>query len=885
MAIQIKNTYSGRTDNTDPNWPYGKGRNVVGGVEGTGTPFEADWYNNLEGFLQGLLLEADITPDGDVDNANNSQLVDAVKGLEKSADKVITSDGRNVQERLDDLPSEVDAAGTAATLIQDHNSNAGAHPELSSFITAEADRAEVAAGSASIKADLYDDTTDGISGTLEGEQFQVLSEDNLEYIRYSHDAGGVATEIGRYPSSNYVKNSQETLYSKFVTGTVITGSLVSSLSGVVSSNSDYNRTDYIPIESEQAFRFEGRALLQSGIAFYDESKVFISGVQAPVSGVYSSPLGAKYLIACTNVNENPLLEVLIITTGSNNFTVNGESQKVQLNTLSESLLDLIDKTTADDGAIAADGSIASTTAYTVTDYITVDEDSYIEYTGRTVSPYLGVALYDKDKQFISGIANSGDVVSLPIRTAGAAYIRACSSNSAANTFTVKTLKYNYNKLVRSISENVDDLLLPEINVVSGAILEGGYLDANGDLVSSSAYEATEYLGINGKSIFYYTGRVISPAWAIAIYDESLTLIETKVFSGGNYENLKVEIDNEDAKYIRACSSTGSPEPFALRTLSYNISSESKPDIKLLPISATEFDVYQLTEIGEYIVHKFKRRVLPDYSEDGWYSQWVSHNGENIAQGNFNFIHNIDNANESSFVGVGHGCETFSWIRFFVDGKLFDPENDTAQLTGDRFHFQFLSDIYTVDDSASPAGFAVAALPLEVSTKHYMDCEITKYGIKRYNKLILQRDNIIFNQLIGAMQQTEQPLINDSLLYNADVPFRIYFPVSNGTPEPLAPDTTTIGGNSLVNGVDKVTAYGTGNGYSYVVETKAWNADNSKAKDASIRSWTERTSSNKMYFFPEVTSYNASTVGKLATQFNSGDVIECYSYTKYGVSKL
>ncbi|ASU03298.1 hypothetical protein [Pseudoalteromonas phage J2-1] len=83
MAIQIKNTYSGRTDNTDTNYPYGKGRNVVGGVEGTGTPFEAQWYNNLEGFLQGLLLEAGITPDGQVDNANSSQLVEAVKGISR----------------------------------------------------------------------------------------------------------------------------------------------------------------------------------------------------------------------------------------------------------------------------------------------------------------------------------------------------------------------------------------------------------------------------------------------------------------------------------------------------------------------------------------------------------------------------------------------------------------------------------------------------------------------------------------------------------------------------------------------------------------------------------------------------------------------------------
>jgi len=103
MAIQIKNTYSGRTDTTDPNYPYGKGRNVVGGVEGTGTPFEADWYNNLEGFLQGLLLEAGVTPDGDVDNANSSQLVEAVKGLEKSAEKVVLEEGFSVKDKFDGL--------------------------------------------------------------------------------------------------------------------------------------------------------------------------------------------------------------------------------------------------------------------------------------------------------------------------------------------------------------------------------------------------------------------------------------------------------------------------------------------------------------------------------------------------------------------------------------------------------------------------------------------------------------------------------------------------------------------------------------------------------------------------------------------------------------
>lgn len=208
MAIQIKNTYSGRTDNTDPNYPYGKGRNVVGGVEGTGTPFEAAWYNNLEGFLQGLLLEAEVTPDGEVDNANSSQLVEAVKGLEKSADKVITSDGRDVQERLDDLPSEVDAAGTAATLIEDHNSDAGAHPELSAFITSEADRAEVAASAATSSGNVYADTTAGLAATVDGDYFSVVSPDVNGYLDLYKNNAGVAEFKKQYPSTekvNYIE--------------------------------------------------------------------------------------------------------------------------------------------------------------------------------------------------------------------------------------------------------------------------------------------------------------------------------------------------------------------------------------------------------------------------------------------------------------------------------------------------------------------------------------------------------------------------------------------------------------------------------------------------------------------------------------------------------
>lgn len=117
MAIKINTTYSGRTDNTDPNYPYGKGRNVVGGVEGTGTPFEAQWYNNLEGFLQGLLLEAGITPDGQVDNANSSQLVEAVKGIAREGVDVLRQDLANPDKGAGMVARGVVAVDSIADLL------------------------------------------------------------------------------------------------------------------------------------------------------------------------------------------------------------------------------------------------------------------------------------------------------------------------------------------------------------------------------------------------------------------------------------------------------------------------------------------------------------------------------------------------------------------------------------------------------------------------------------------------------------------------------------------------------------------------------------------------------------------------------------------------
>jgi len=66
-----------------------------------------------------------------------------------------------------------------------------------------ADRAEAARDAAFVKADVYPDVTSGLAGTASGQQFQVVSPDGLEMIRYRNNSGA-AVEVARYPSAEAV---------------------------------------------------------------------------------------------------------------------------------------------------------------------------------------------------------------------------------------------------------------------------------------------------------------------------------------------------------------------------------------------------------------------------------------------------------------------------------------------------------------------------------------------------------------------------------------------------------------------------------------------------------------------------------------------------------
>ena len=119
------------------------------------------------------------------------------------ADMVGTDDGRSVQDRLSTIL--VDAAGTAAMLVNQHNNDPMAHTQLSAFITAEADRAEQAADAASLSGDIYPDTASGLASTTNGRYFSVVSPSADGYLDLYRNNSGAAAYQKTYPSSALVK--------------------------------------------------------------------------------------------------------------------------------------------------------------------------------------------------------------------------------------------------------------------------------------------------------------------------------------------------------------------------------------------------------------------------------------------------------------------------------------------------------------------------------------------------------------------------------------------------------------------------------------------------------------------------------------------------------
>jgi hypothetical protein len=82
MAIIPKDLYPGQIDESDGlAYPLGKAQNVTAPGDGTGTPWEEQVVNDLFGWQQALLEEAEVTASGSPDEVGASQYLDATKAV------------------------------------------------------------------------------------------------------------------------------------------------------------------------------------------------------------------------------------------------------------------------------------------------------------------------------------------------------------------------------------------------------------------------------------------------------------------------------------------------------------------------------------------------------------------------------------------------------------------------------------------------------------------------------------------------------------------------------------------------------------------------------------------------------------------------------------
>lgn len=166
-----------------------------------------------------------------------------------------------------------------------------AAPQAATDAENAADRAEVARDAATVNAEVYADTTAGLAATVEGEQFQVVSGD--EIIRYRHDAGPVATEVARYPGAEKLKNIEDIARSSINLldpddPDYLIGYRNNPANGVPVAISGWETSGFIPVVSGQTYYTN----LGGYGSFHNTSKAFVSAADVPptwVAPVFTAP--------------------------------------------------------------------------------------------------------------------------------------------------------------------------------------------------------------------------------------------------------------------------------------------------------------------------------------------------------------------------------------------------------------------------------------------------------------------------------------------------------------------------------------------------------------------------------------------------------------------
>jgi hypothetical protein len=106
MAIKPSLKYMAQTD-VSAGWPHGKARNVSVPSDGTGTPLEKDWINDLWGWQQALLGSVGILPSNQPDRADASQYLEAIQTLIANGCAAVQASVAALSTNVDEISDRV----------------------------------------------------------------------------------------------------------------------------------------------------------------------------------------------------------------------------------------------------------------------------------------------------------------------------------------------------------------------------------------------------------------------------------------------------------------------------------------------------------------------------------------------------------------------------------------------------------------------------------------------------------------------------------------------------------------------------------------------------------------------------------------------------------
>ena len=641
----------------------------------------------------------------------------------------------------------------------------------------------------------------------------------------------LATEVTEL--SNDLDNIKNNLKTNAIVEEIIPNKFINNL-GTESNDSSYNCCDYVDISGFYSVSFSTSMLGNRGLAFYDDNYsplIVVNGNNCIDYGYTES--------AVPRIVKFPVLDnyKYLRFTRRNSYDVTTEGFAVTGTNYSGLVHDVkLLKKTIDD----------------------IDTSSFVEKTGKNQVTVENAEFLDTvyinafNGEYTHGITISGsgfDPTKYTLGSNSARYNAAIIPIKPSKQYTLccKTLSETIISLGRAVTATK---LLKSGDSFDGAVyVNFESTSSNQTFNTFTSGESDHYLYIYGLNYTDPNGNQF-----IQLYEG-----ETSVFTTNKY-NVSVGVPNSKLEL-----------------------STNEPGIRIKPVSNRRFNAIILDKAsGEWITHTFLKNVSTNtisgasvVTENVWRAEYIKDaNGNNIMQGNTNYIHSLDEAGHVGHVGAGHGCAVAVWTLFFADGKQFVPETLDHEIVCSCLRMTEKVNHYYIDQSATTSSSNAIptmenGIPV-IESVEYLDAEWTiNNRMKVRNRLDIVKNGIKFNDCYAGMLAGYYPYFDHIIIDNPEYIYNAMTGVGNEiTVSNIGGTQTVISQNGSMEFVaDEVILFGE----KYRCVTRIIANDHARYNKLNIESAALPPNADnriKFYFVPCICSPSAQ-----AEVFNEGDMLD------------